>query len=141
MTLLSIIVALALEQLRPLGNRNHLFLLFTRYANTLERNLNAGQNRHGVLAWLAGVLPVCLCRVRRVCAVPAGVAVSGAGLECAGALPDHGFRHFSSALTEITDALAEQRVMDARTALARWSGNPPASWKSTKSPASPSSKA
>lgn len=118
MTLLSIIVALALEQLRPLGNRNRLFLLFTRYANTLERNLNAGQNRHGVLAWLAGVLPVCL-------------AVYGVYALCLQVSPflalawnvlvlylTMGFRHFSSALTEITDALAEQRVMDARAALA-----------------------
>ena len=122
MTLLSIIVALALEQLRPLGNRNRLFLLFTRYANTLERNLNAGQNRHGVLAWLAGVLPVCL-------------VVYGVYALCLQVSPflalawnvlvlylTMGFRHFSSALTEITDALAEQRVMDARAALARWSG-------------------
>lgn len=55
MTLLAIIVALALEQIRPLGNRNRVLLLVTRYANYLERHLNAGHNRHGVLAWLAGV--------------------------------------------------------------------------------------
>ena len=54
MTLLFDYCCPALEQLARWANRNRLFLLFTRYANTLERNLNAGQNRHGVLAgWLA----------------------------------------------------------------------------------------
>ena len=57
MTLISIIVALALEQIYPLCNRNRVFLLFTRYANYLERNLNAGQHRHGLLAWLVAVIP------------------------------------------------------------------------------------
>lgn len=41
MTLISLIAALALEQLRPLGNRNRVWLLFIRYANHLERSLNA----------------------------------------------------------------------------------------------------
>jgi adenosylcobinamide-phosphate synthase len=60
MSLLSLIAALLLEQFKPLDVRNQIMLVFTRYANYLERKLNAGMHRHGVIAWLAAVLPPCL---------------------------------------------------------------------------------
>ena len=124
MTLLAIILALALEQIHPLGNRNRVLLVFTRYANYLERHLNAGRNRHGVLAWCLAVLPLAgfvwlihglLYKVTPALALIWDVAVLYLTM---------GFRHFSSALTEISVALAENRVVDARSALARWSGQP-----------------
>lgn len=55
MSFFSLIAALLLEHFRPLGGRNPAGLLFTRYANYLERHFNAGQNVHGILAWLLGV--------------------------------------------------------------------------------------
>jgi cobalamin biosynthesis protein CobD/CbiB len=56
MSLFSLIAALLLEHFRPLGGRNPVTLLFTRYANYLERHFNAGQNVHGIVAWLLAVL-------------------------------------------------------------------------------------
>ncbi|MHB8166517.1 MAG: CobD/CbiB family protein [Sulfuricella sp.] len=56
MSLFSLIAALLLEHFRPLGGSNPVSLLFTRYANYLERHFNAGQNVHGVVAWLLAVL-------------------------------------------------------------------------------------
>jgi cobalamin biosynthesis protein CobD/CbiB len=56
MSLFSLIAALLLEHLRPLGGGNPVSLLFTRYANYLERHFNAGQNVHGAVAWLLAVL-------------------------------------------------------------------------------------
>ncbi|MDO9065048.1 MAG: CobD/CbiB family protein, partial [Sulfuricella sp.] len=56
MILFSLIAALLLEYFRPLGGSNPVGLLFTRYANYLERHFNAGQNVHGVVAWLLAVL-------------------------------------------------------------------------------------
>lgn len=124
MTLISIILALALEQLRPLGNRNRLLLQFTRYANTLERNFNAGESRHGMLAWLLAVLlPVILSlavfyslhKLSPLLALVWNVGILYLTM---------GFRHFSSALTEITEALNEGRVIDAQLSLGRWTGQP-----------------
>lgn len=124
MTLLAIIVALALEQIRPLGNRNRVLLLVTRYANYLERHLNAGHNRHGVLAWLAGVGPLALF-VWIVHDLLASVGAPFALIWDIGVLYlTMGFRHFSSALTEISLALTEGRTQDARDALGAWSGQP-----------------
>ena len=122
MTLISILIALALEQLRPLGSRNRLQLHFTRYANRLERNLNAGESRHGLLAWLLAVVPfvalaygiyAALYQVTPVLALLWNVAVLYLTM---------GFRHFSGAITDISKALADGRVHDARAALGRWSG-------------------
>ncbi|GGY02194.1 CobD/CbiB family protein [Paludibacterium paludis] len=126
MTLLSLIFALALEQLRPLGNRNRVWLLFTRYANYLERNLNAGAWRHGLLAWLTAILPPAL--------IVLGVYYALAAVTPALALAWNvfvlyltmGFRHFSSAFSEISLALSEGRDFDARNLLRQWTGQPTA---------------
>lgn len=124
MTLLSLIVALALEQLRPLGNRNRVWRLFTRYANHLERTLNAGSNRHGVMAWLVAILPPVLVTlalywlfysINPILALAWNVLVLYLTM---------GFRHFSSAFSEISQALAEGRELDARQTLAQWTGLP-----------------
>ena len=124
MTLISLIVALALEQLRPLGNRNRVWRVFTRYANHLERTLNAGYNRPGVLAWVAAVLPV----------VAVVMAVYYALYQASPLLAllwnilvlylTMGFRHFSGSFSEIALALGEGRDFDARKELARWTNQP-----------------
>lgn len=122
MTLLSLIVALALEQLRPLGNRNRVWHLFIRYANHLERTLNAGSNRHGVMAWLVAILPPVLIawlvywlcyKINPLLAFGWNVLVLYLTM---------GFRHFSSAFSDISLALTEGRELDARQTLAQWSG-------------------
>lgn len=122
MTLLSLIVALALEQLRPLGNRNRVWHLFIRYANHLERTLNAGSNRHGVMAWLVAILPPVLIawlvywllyKINPLFAFVWNVLVLYLTM---------GFRHFSSAFSDISLALTEGRELDARQTLTQWSG-------------------
>ncbi|MDN0084405.1 CobD/CbiB family protein [Crenobacter sp. SG2305] len=126
MTLLSLILALALEQLRPLGNRNRVWLLFTRYANQLERNFNAGSNRHGVFAWLMAIVPPVLVawgvyelffRISPILALAWNVLVLYLTM---------GFRHFSGAFSEMSRALSEGRDLDARQALRDWTGQPTA---------------
>ncbi len=124
MTLLSIIFALALEQLRPLGNRNRLLLQFTRYANYLERNLNAGEPRHGLLAWSLAILPPVLLSVALYYALYRLSPLLALAWNVAILYLTMGFRHFSSALTDITLALAEGRIHDARIVLSRWTGQP-----------------
>ncbi|AOZ51714.1 CobD/CbiB family protein [Chromobacterium vaccinii] len=126
MTLISLILALALEQLRPLGNRNRVWLLFTRYANHLERNLNAGAERHGVLAWLAAIVPALLLSLLLFYSLKAMSPVLALAFNVLVLYLTMGFRHFSSAFSEISQALAEGREYDARVALANWTGLPTA---------------
>ncbi|TIC79201.1 CobD/CbiB family protein [Crenobacter intestini] len=124
MTLLALIAALALEQIRPLGNRNRVWLLFIRYANHLERNFNAGSVRHGAIAWLAAIVPAV--------AIALGVYWLLGQLSPALAFVWNvfvlyltmGFRHFSGAFSEISLALSEGREHDARGALGQWLGTP-----------------
>lgn len=124
MTLLSLILALGLEQLRPLGNRNRVWLLFVRYANYLERNLNAGSNRHGVFAWILAIVPAMVLSV----AIHYGLKVISPVLALVWDVLvlylTMGFRHFSSAFSEVSQALAEGRDLDARQALSQWTGQP-----------------
>ena len=56
MRILAIIAALLLEQWRPLGDRKAYFEVLARWASRLERAFNAGETRHGVIAWLLAVL-------------------------------------------------------------------------------------
>jgi adenosylcobinamide-phosphate synthase len=126
MTLLSLIFALGLEQLRPLGNRNRVWLLFIRYANHLERNLNAGSNRHGVFAWLLAIVPPILLSVAVYYGLRAISPVLALLWNVFVLYLTMGFRHFSSAFSEISQALAEGRDLDAREVLSRWTGQPTA---------------
>lgn len=122
MTLLSLIFALGLEQIRPLGNRNRVWLLFTRYANHLERNLNAGSKRHGIFAWLAAILPPILLSIVLYYLLAAISPILGLAWNVFVLYLTMGFRHFSSAFSEISLALAEGRELDARKALSDWTG-------------------
>lgn len=55
MSFFSLLAAFLLEQVRPLGRDNRLLALFRGYVETIERNFNAGQRRHGVMGWLLAV--------------------------------------------------------------------------------------
>lgn len=124
MKLLSLVVALLLEQVRPLRRENSVYSLLDHYAQSLERHLNGGQYRHGVFAWALVVLPAA--------AVVLGVSLLLYGLSPALAWLWHvavlyltmGFRRFSHDFTGIMRALQEGHLEEARTLLGRWQGGP-----------------
>ena len=57
MGLISLVAALLLEQWRPLAGQRHLYSQVARYANFLERQFNAGEPLHGLIAWIVAILP------------------------------------------------------------------------------------
>src|SRR4051794_29372584 len=63
MKFLSLFAALLLEQMWPLRPGNPVHAGFERYANALERQLNAGQYYHGVIAWSLAVIPVAVATI------------------------------------------------------------------------------
>jgi len=124
MIFLALIAVLLLEYFRPLDVRNPSALLFTRYANHLERHFNAGERAHGRVAWLLGaLLPAIvvgifygvLYRFSPLLALPFGVAVLYAVLS---------LKQIGVQAEHIAAALRSADLGEARRQLAQWQERP-----------------
>ena len=124
MSLFALITALLLEQIHPLSSRKYLFGLLSGYVRFFQQHFNAGQPRHGRIAWLLAVLPLLagaivlyqlLWRVNPVFAWAFNVLVLYLTM---------GFRQFSHYFTDIHQALREGRLDEARRLLSVWRGMP-----------------
>ena len=122
MSLISLIAALLLEQLRPLASRKTLVAWLDSYASFFNSQLNAGKKNHGMLAWLLAVLiPLCvtvffyrmLYHVQPLIAWAFNVLVLYLTM---------GFRQFSHYYTDIHQALRDNNLEKARSLLATWRG-------------------
>jgi adenosylcobinamide-phosphate synthase len=122
MKFLSLLAALVIEQLRPLRQGNPVHRLFARYSMYLARQLDGGEYRHGLIAWLFAVLPPVMVALAVYLALHS-VSVTAAWLWNVAVLYlTMGFRQFSHPFTEIMEALREARVDAAREELGRWRG-------------------
>jgi cobalamin biosynthesis protein CobD/CbiB len=122
MGILAIIAALVLEQWHPLGERKSLQGALAAWADWLERTFNAGESRHGVIAWLIAVL------------APVGAALAlyellawltplaALALNVAALYLTLGFRKFSHYFTGIQAALRASDVDRARELIGAWRG-------------------
>jgi cobalamin biosynthesis protein CobD/CbiB len=122
MDVLAIIAALLLEQWRPLGERKAYFSALAAWADWLERSFNAGQARHGAIAWLvAVVLPVC-----GVIALYAALwwmsPFAGLLVNVAALYLTLGFRQFSHWFTGIQQAIKAGEIDRARELIGAWRG-------------------
>src|SRR6185295_16334647 len=117
MAILAIIAALLLEQWRPLGDRKAVFAALAAWADWLERSFNAGEARHGVIAWLVAALPLyaLLWWISPLAALLLNIAALYLTL---------GFRQFSHYFTGIQAALRDGDVDHARVLLGTWRGEP-----------------
>lgn len=95
---------------------------FERYADQLERQLNAGEHRHGVLAWCLAVLPLAIVTAIVSHALYALTPLAGWLWNIAVLYVTMGFRRFSHYFTLITRALRDQDLTVARETLGRWRG-------------------
>lgn len=120
MTFLSILFALLLEQLKPLRADNPMYAAVKQLAARMEASFNAGQERHGRMAWvvtmlilmLPAVLISWLCaRISPFAVVAWNVLVVYLTL---------GFRHYSHFFTSIQLALNSGDEATARSLLAEW---------------------
>lgn len=122
MSLLSLIAALLIEQVRPLPESVWAGGLMSRYIAFIERHFNAGERRHGVIAWCLAVLPPVvlaavlyyLCyMVSPLLALVFNVAVLYLTM---------GFRQVSHYFSDIYLALRGGDVNTARALIAKWRG-------------------
>jgi adenosylcobinamide-phosphate synthase len=123
MTLFSIVIALLLEQVRPLPQQRFVEKPLARFAVFLEERFNDGQYRHGKIAWLIAVLPVVsvilllqflLAWLQPLLSLLLNVAVIYLTM---------GFRHFSHYFTDIHLALRMGELDRARALLGEWRGH------------------
>jgi adenosylcobinamide-phosphate synthase len=120
MNIIAVLAALGLEQWRALRWRAALERLFVRYARAIERKLNGGTLRHGVIATVVAILPPV--------ALSAGVFFVLAELHPLLGLAWNivalyflmGFRRFSHAYNDIQVALKTADIAGARRALSAW---------------------
>ena len=120
MSFLSLVVALLLEQVRPLRQDNWCYGFFRVAARWLEKNFNAGEAQQGAIASMLLIVPPVL----------ATWAIHGFFLQYSviGSLIWNvtvlyltlGFRQFSYFYTAIQLALANNDIAEARSLLATW---------------------
>ena len=120
MGFLAILLALLIEQARPLSFNNPVHAGLRAWARLVRRNLDAGQSSHGWLAWLlavgvpaaiAGLVYHGLWQLNAVLAIAWTVAVLYVTL---------GFRQFSHHFSEIRRSLEDGDERGAREQLAQW---------------------
>lgn len=130
MNLLPLILALVVEQYRPLDFSRWVAGPVRSLATRCERRLNAGEYRHGVLGWLmvaggavfvSGAVYFILDSVSSLAAFLWNFALLYLTM---------GFRQFSHHFTEIHVALRGGDLERARSLLAAWRGAPKEMWSS-----------
>lgn len=122
MTILSLIAALILEQLRPLAERKYVSAPLSGYSHFFDGHFNDGQARHGAVAWLLAVLiPVVACAALYLALYYVNPLL---GFACNVAILylTMGFRQFSHYYTDIHLALRMGELDRARALLGEWRG-------------------
>lgn len=122
MSLLSLIFALLIEQLRPLNPLRWVVAPLARLAGWVETRLNAGDYRHGVLAWCAVTVPLVLLAGGVFALLASLNPLLGLAWNVVVLYVTMGFRQVSHFFTDIHVALRLGELERARTILAEWRG-------------------
>ncbi len=122
MGVLAIIAALLLEQWRPLAERKAVFSALAAWADWLERSFNAGEARHGAIAWLVAVLAPLAAALVLYVALLWFHPLAALLLNIGALYLTLGFRQFSHSFTGIQAALREGNIDRARDLLGAWRG-------------------
>jgi len=123
MTFLSLVLALLLEQWRPLVDRRAVFAPVMGWADYLERKLNAGQAQEGLVAWFAVVIPAILLAWFVYSVLYSVTPVLGLAFNVAVLYATAGFRQASHYFTDINRALREGDLATARRLLGEYRGH------------------
>ena len=121
MSFLALLLALLIEQARPLAEHNPVHDAMGRYARWVQRTLDAGQQSHALSTWVLTVVgPAVLVSLVHWTLLawlgwPVAMLWSVALL-----YPTLGFRQFSHHFTSIRDALESGDEERARELLAQW---------------------
>jgi adenosylcobinamide-phosphate synthase len=122
MGVIAIVAALVLEQWRPLGDRKMVLLALQGWTDWLERSFNAGESRHGMIAWLlAALVPVAASAALYALLLWLS-PVAALLLDIAALYLTLGFRQFSHFFTGIQSAVRDGETDRARELIGAWRG-------------------
>jgi adenosylcobinamide-phosphate synthase len=121
MSFFSLLLALVIEQVRPLSGNHFLREGLRQWATWVGRNVDAGQKAHGWLTWVVtvGVPAVVVLTIHWLLALTLGW-VFAVVWNVALLYVTLGFRQFSHHFTDIRDALEDGNEPRARELLAQW---------------------
>ena len=122
MSVVAIIAALLLEQWRPLIERKAYHALLARWANWLENTFNAGESRHGRIAWTVAAAPLVLGSLALYYLLLWLHPLFALGLNIAALYVTLGFRQFSHYFTAIQLELKAGNLDHARELIGTWRG-------------------
>jgi len=132
MKFLALLAALLLEQARPLNEDNRAHQWLGEYAAAIERYFNAGEYRHGVVAWVVLVVSIVAVTALIFHALYALSALLGLLWGVAVLYFTMGFRRFSHHYTEIEQALRAADVSLAGEWLGKWHGQSAVEFSATE---------
>jgi len=121
---LAVIAALLIEQWRPLGDRKAYFAALAAGAEWLERSFNAGEGRHGMIAWLVAVLPVLVAAMALYYLLLWMHPLLALVFNVAALYFTLGFRQFSHYFTELQLAIRTDDLDRARDLIGAWRAEP-----------------
>lgn len=124
MSLLALIAALLLEQFHPLSSRKYMFGWLSRYVDFFQKHFNAGEHKHGKIAWLLAVVPLMLAIVAAYWILDSVHPILAWAFNVLVLYLTMGFRQFSHYFTDILKALREEKLDDARRLLSAWRNAP-----------------
>jgi adenosylcobinamide-phosphate synthase len=124
MSLFALIAALMLEQLQPLSSRKYLYGWLSNYVNFFQHHFNAGQHKHGKIAWLLAVVPLLLGVVLAFWLLHRMHPILAWAFNVLVLYLTMGFRQFSHYFTDIYQALRDDKLDEARGLLSKWRGMP-----------------
>jgi len=119
MSVLAIILALLIEQWRPVGERRALRSTLARIAGSLERSLGGGASQ-GTLAWLVAVVPAVAVAIVLHALLSAWSGLLGFLFDVGVLYLTLGFRQFSHGFTLIQAAVKTGDVDRARELIDAW---------------------
>ena len=122
MGVIAIIAALVLEQWRPLGDRKAVAGALAGWADWLENSFNAGESRHGAIAWLIAVLAPLAVAGSLYAALYWLNPFAALLLNIAALYLTLGFRQFSHYFTGIQAAVRDSDIDRARELIGAWRG-------------------
>lgn len=122
MSVLAIIAALLLEQWRPLVDRTTYHSVLAGWAGWLENTFNAGESRHGTIAWAVAAAPLVLGSLALYYVLVWMHPLFGLACNVAALYVTLGFRQFSHSFTGIQLAIKGGDLERARQLIGEWRG-------------------
>jgi cobalamin biosynthesis protein CobD/CbiB len=119
---LAVVAALLLEQWRPVGERASYAAALAAWADWLEQSFNAGESRHGLVAWLLAVVPVLGVATALYYALLWASPLLALAFNVLALYLTLGYRQFSHYFTDLQLAIRAGDVERARELIGAWRG-------------------